>query len=171
MSWLVAVLFNLKDTAQYVDGARIPIFESQIDIELVEAIGLRHKESLPDLICRAELNRPVWIGHNILHDLCFLHSTFIGQLPEDMGLFQERIHHFFPRVLDTKVMTATMTDPDAVDETLEDLFTLFKLQDYPRTRTIPGWGYNVQNASFGSNQQVAHEAGFDSKQRSKTATE
>lgn len=79
-----------------------------------------------------------------------------------MEEFRHCIHKIFPRVIDTKVMTALMTDGDAVDENLEGLFKHYKLQDCPHGRSIPGWGFNVYNRSFGYKKQVAHEAGFDS---------
>lgn len=169
VSWLMEVLLDQQRTTRDPHSEYdYTIFQSTVDDNIFDAFGLRHTESWTDLVHRAQRNKLVWIGHNILHDLCFLHTTFIGELPKTIGLFNERIHQLFPRMLDTKVMTATMTDADAVDETLESLFTLFKLQDYPYTRTSIGWGYNVRQQS---SQQAAHEAGFDSKQPPEVAPE
>lgn len=157
------VLLGSKGRSEALSTVNSSISPSYPEDDIVEVFGIRHKESFQALVRRAQRNKPVLVGHNILHDLCFLHTMFVGQLPRTMEGFKNSIYRLFPRVLDTKVMTAAMTDADAVDETLEDLFNLFKLQDCPHTRTIFGWGYNFRNQSFQSNQQVAHEAGFDSK--------
>lgn len=133
---------------------------------MVEALGFKARHIGWSEVLRrrrqSDSRRATLVGHNILHDLCFLYTMFIGTLPRDLDGFCLRIHEVLPRVVDTKLVAAQMTDSDAVDETLADLFKLFKLQRYPHFRSVPGWGYNMHGRSYNSKQQSAHEAGFDS---------
>lgn len=46
--------------------------------------------------------RPVLLGHNMFHDLCFLHATFFGPLPDTLDEFGRVMHGLFPRIIDTK---------------------------------------------------------------------
>lgn len=139
--------------------------KSYPDVEILRAFNITDTGmSWDSLVLMAGASNHVMIGHNILHDLCFLYTMAIGKLPESMKLFCGLINGKLSRVIDTKVMAAQMTDEDAVDERLEDLFNLFKLQkNDPHGRSISSWGYNVENRSIGSGRGVAHEAGFDSK--------
>lgn len=164
MVWVVEAILGCEGRTIGSSETETCLPPSYPDEELLEALSPgRHRECWGELIATAHRNKPVLVGHNVLHDLCFLHALVIGQLPGDMEGFRHWVHKLFPRVIDIKVMTAQMTDEDAVDETLKELFNLFKIHDSPHGRSIPGWGYNVYTRSFGSNQQVAHEAGFDSR--------
>jgi hypothetical protein len=59
---------------------------------------------------------PILVGHNVFHDLCFLHETFLGDNNEgpvnktlndiDPGSLRRNLHHLFPRVLDTKYIAS-----------------------------------------------------------------
>lgn len=115
-----------------------------------------------EIVRKIKDNKPILIGHNVICDLCFLHSMFIGQLPDKLEDFRQRIHDLLPRVLDTKVLVSQAVDPDVVDQTLEQLFSELECQSHPFVSSVPGWTYNRQSRSIGVRMGSAHNAGFDS---------
>jgi hypothetical protein len=62
--------------------------------------------------------RPVLVGHNQFHDLCFLYEKFIGDLPSSLGDFKDQIRHLFPRLVDTKYLGSKGEHSMIADETL-----------------------------------------------------
>lgn len=117
-----------------------------------------------DLLQKLQTSRPVLIGHNVVYDLAFIHSMFIGALPESLGEFRARIHDLFPRILDTKLLLSQTVDPDVVDPSLQDLYLELQVQAYPFVKTAaPGWGFTRYSSGIGANKGSAHNAGFDSK--------
>ena len=154
-----------KDNRDY----KFPVVLHGVDDTILESLGQDPttwpsdpQEQWVKLFLRIEANRPVLIGHNVVYDLSFLHSMFIGPLPDNLESFRQRTHMLFPRVLDTKLLVSQVVDPDIIDQSLEDLHTSLECQSYPLVSGVPGWAYNRYSRSIGAKVGSAHNAGFDS---------
>lgn len=102
--------------------------------------------------------RPALIGHNMLHDLCFLHATFFGPLPDTVDMFGAMIYRLFPCILDTKHILKVGHNEMMPARALEDIYVDFENMAVPFT--IDG-----QPVAAPSGQHLAreyHQAGHDS---------
>lgn len=95
---------------------------------------------------------PVVVGHNQLHDLCFIYQSFIGDLPPRLEDFRSKMHTLFPRMVDTKFLA---TPPNyhimMADNSLSMLFDIANDQELPII---------VQDPRLSTH--MKHQAGFDS---------
>lgn len=110
----------------------------------------------------AKAKRPILIGHNLVYDLCFLHTMFVGSLPATLAEFRQKMNSLFPRLFDTKVIVSGPPDPDVINPTLEETLADLDEQIYPSIVSPMGWGYN-STKSFQSKNGAIHNAGYDSK--------
>ncbi|KAI9826297.1 MAG: Mitochondrial beta-keto-acyl synthase [Thelocarpon impressellum] len=99
--------------------------------------------------------RTVLVGHNVFTDLVNLYHAFLGELPEQVGEFQQKLHALFPMVIDTKYLATrscgSITPKSSLEEIAEDL----SKQETPVLQIHPAHQkYTAQEA--------AHEAGYDS---------
>ncbi|KAK4044601.1 ribonuclease H-like domain-containing protein [Parachaetomium inaequale] len=101
---------------------------------------------------RIKQRRPILIGHNPFLDLCFLHETFLQPLPADAAAFRRETNQFFPRIVDTKYLSAQLGF--RTSKNLEQLYRLVVGQG-PSLPIIPETGFDARGGS-------AHGAGFDS---------
>lgn len=115
------------------------------------------------LIQMLQANRPVIVGHNVVYDLAFLHTMFVGPLPATASSFQDQIRGLCPRLIDTKVMICQTVDADVIDASLEETYADLMNQAYPTVEGIIGWMYRSGKQSFQSRSGAAHHAGYDSK--------
>lgn len=111
-----------------------------------------------ELEMRLQSKRPTLIGHNQLFDLCFIHNTFFGSLPDELDEFKDNMQHFFPQLVDTKYMVTRGTHVMEADESLSELFD--RLQEEQAMPLVC-----AANAKLGYRvgTQALHEAGYDSE--------
>lgn len=104
---------------------------------------------------------PVLVGHNMFLDLCFLHATFFGPLPDTLEEFGRIIHELFPRIIDTKHIL-THEDHDMMPtKTLDGAY------DEAHTQEVPFDIQHKQPAAVLTLHPVSvHQAGHDSELRS-----
>lgn len=95
----------------------------------------------------------VLVGHNIFHDIVFIHETFLGPLPDDLSTFIRTMHELFPLIVDTKYLQCQAI-PKAQYAPLVDLFHTWQRQDFPVVCKEEGYAYE---------QPKGHEAGCDSE--------
>ncbi|PHH82104.1 hypothetical protein CDD82_6990 [Ophiocordyceps australis] len=115
------------------------------------------------VLAKLHSKRSVLVGHNVIYDLAFVHAMVVGQLPQSLDQFCASIRALMPRVLDTKLLVSQSVDADVVDQTLEDLYMLLRVQAYPMLCTAqPAWGFHQYSTGIGANRGAAHNAGFDS---------
>lgn len=103
---------------------------------------------------RLQSNRPVVIGHNILMDLCFLQSHFVGPLPPFLHKFRALTRGRMPRVVDTKYLFTRGGDEMSPDYSLKECFKTMGEQELPAVAPDPSHRYF---------KPLDHEAGWDSK--------
>jgi hypothetical protein len=120
-----------------------------------EDIGRRASELQAELEkyeAKLTAKPPITVGHNQFYDLCFIHQTFIGDLPPNLEDFRAKIHTLFPRMVDTKFLA---TPPKhhimMADDNLSMLYDIAKDQEIPII---------VQDARLGGH--MKHQAGYDS---------
>ena len=145
LSWIIEALTDHGQLGDYNDTVGLPAPTHGIDHNILHSLGENPSTWPPDpeaqwleILRRAEKNKPVIVGHNVCCDLCFLHAMFIGRLPDKTEDFRRRIHHLFPRVLDTKVLVSPEFDPDVVGQSLGGIFGDLACQSYPFVSSIPG---------------------------------
>ncbi|KIH88300.1 hypothetical protein SPBR_07021 [Sporothrix brasiliensis 5110] len=66
--------------------------------------------------------RPVLVGHNMFHDLCFFHATFFSPLPNTLDEFDRIVHELFPRIIDTKHILKRDDNEMMPSKSLEEVF-------------------------------------------------
>ncbi|KAJ6446444.1 CAF1 family ribonuclease domain-containing protein [Purpureocillium lavendulum] len=158
MSWIVEALIGFDGTSGYEAMASIvreKIAPSEDGQE--EADQQKWHQLITKLGARP--NNRVLVGHNLVWDLAFLYSMFIGPLPPTVGEFSATIRLTFPRVIDTKLFLHLAVDPNVVDETLEEVFLGLQRQAYPFIEAASDeWAF----AQTGDNKGAAHRAGYDS---------
>lgn len=86
---------------KYVDD--LNVFQAWIDEDknkLIDSISLL--STIFDWISKS--SAPI-IGHNFLLDLLFVYHNFIGEIPESLDDFKEKIFLKFPKIFDTKLIS------------------------------------------------------------------
>jgi poly(A)-specific ribonuclease len=102
------------------------------------------------------IKKQVIVGHNLFTDLGFLYATFVGTLPYSVTHFQEDIHEFFPRVIDTKYLATYGADATNPRTNLKELLAPF------RKIHVPLIVLHEEHMAYGASFGKEHEAGFDS---------
>ncbi|KAL2124881.1 hypothetical protein VTJ04DRAFT_1246 [Mycothermus thermophilus] len=125
---------------------------------------------------------PILVGHNVFHDLCFLHETFLADNNEgpvnktlndiDPGSLRRNLHHLFPRVLDTKgpgekAMVKAISKATRLQTLYESLLrahsgveedTVVIGEGHFPVRVVPEPGFDPRKPGSAG----AHHAGYDS---------
>ena len=101
--------------------------------------------------------QPIIVGHNLLHDLCFIYQAFIGPMPPTADDFCVEIHRLFPRIVDTKHLSSRGDHSMTGDDSLAELFAETRPQHFPLLTPEDGGFCRVT--------EVAHQAGYDSESR------
>ncbi|KUI59813.1 Poly(A)-specific ribonuclease PARN [Cytospora mali] len=97
---------------------------------------------------------PIFVGHNLLWDLCFLHSTFVGSLPEKVGDFTTIMRERLPRIVDTKYLFTRGGHEMLPDQNLTECFSAVNTEKYPVVQPDPLYSYLTPRP---------HQAGYDSE--------
>lgn len=166
LSFIIEALLGGKQLAHMCEVSElVPL--TGIHDHLLEEMGQDPREWLdtPEaqwakLMKMVSTKQPVLVGHNLIYDLCFLHTMFIGPLPDTLAGFQGRIRELFPRIVDTKVLDSQTVDPDIVDLDLTQIFLRLRVQTYPVVEGTIGWSYPWGQQGPSTS---AHNAGYDSK--------
>lgn len=103
---------------------------------------------------RLKKERPIFVGHNMLWDLCFLFKTFNGTLPESVEAFQRLVGDSLPRIVDTKYLFTRGGHEMMPDQSLMECFTAVDGEMAPLVRAEPLYRY--ENSAL-------HQAGYDSE--------
>jgi len=116
------------------------------------------KKQLARIIKTLRRKQHVLVGHNLFMDLAFIHKTFVGPLPLNVGHFQESIHRLFPIVIDTKYLATHNTDAMSSHSksSLKELLAPFKKEQ------VPLIVLHEEHTGYGGDYGKEHEAGFDS---------
>jgi poly(A)-specific ribonuclease len=118
---------------------------------------LAHAEWELTAVCEAlRIKNQTIVGHNLFTDLGFLYATFVGPLPHSVTHFQEDIHEFFPRIIDTKYLATHGADPMNTRSNLKELLAPF------RKVHVPLIVLHEKHTAYGALFGKEHEAGFDS---------
>lgn len=133
-------------------------FAAMIDTRLIVGEDLakfvQMKAELKEYERRLQNRSPVVIGHNILMDLCFLHSSFVEPLPESLQEFRALTRDRLPRIVDTKYLFMRGGDEMSPDYSLGECFADVRNQKLPVVAPDPSYGYP---------KPCPHQAGYDSK--------
>lgn len=98
--------------------------------------------------------RPI-VGHNCFLDLVYIYRTFIGELPDTVEEFQEKIHKLWPMVVDTKYMsTHNCGDINPVS-------SLEQIAETLSNEKTPVIEVDKEHKKY-EEVEVYHEAGYDS---------
>ncbi|ROW12430.1 hypothetical protein VMCG_00752 [Cytospora schulzeri] len=133
------------------------LFANKIDTELivgedpVNMIQLR--KDMKEYERRLRNRSPVYVGHNLLWDLCFLHRAFVGPLPEKLEDFRAIMRERLPRIVDTKYLFTRGGHEMLPDQNLAECFATVKGEEYPAVRPDPLYSYL---------KACPHQAGYDS---------
>ncbi|KAJ2905595.1 hypothetical protein MKZ38_004889 [Zalerion maritima] len=107
---------------------------------------------------RLKERKPIIIAHNSLYDLCFIHQTFFGPLPESLKDFTHAIHKLFPRVIDTKYMFLKESNLMVEETSLETCYRKSKYERFPKLAWLTSNCFITTNLKS----TKAHDAGYDS---------
>ncbi|KAK7712488.1 hypothetical protein SLS64_004872 [Diaporthe eres] len=132
-------------------------FAASVDTELVKGENaINDTQLMADLKkfeSRLQNRSPVVIGHNILMDLCFLHSNFVAPVPESLQEFRALTRERLPRIVDTKYLFTRGGDEMSPDYSLGESFNSVKKEPFPVVAPDPSCSYGAPRS---------HEAGYDS---------
>ncbi|KAL1900191.1 hypothetical protein Sste5346_002501 [Sporothrix stenoceras] len=112
---------------------------------------------LQDSESKLKKKRPILLGHNMFYDLCFMHSTFIGPLPNTFDEFDRIVHDLFPRIMDTKYILKRDDNEMMPSRGLEEIFV--DTDHHPVPFTLEG---EVVHAARELHLANEHQAGHDS---------
>lgn len=133
------------------------LFADKIDPDLIvgeePARIIQLKKDLKEYERRLRNQSPIFVGHNILWDLCFLHSTFVGSLPERVEDFRAIVRERLPRIVDTKYLFTRGGHEMLPDQNLAECFATVKTEKRPAVRPDPLHSYLTS---------CPHQAGYDS---------
>jgi len=68
------------------------------------------KALLGELNSKLRSRRKVLVGHNCMTDIMFLYKMAIGDLPEKLEDFKDKIHDMFPAIIDTKFLSSCFSE-------------------------------------------------------------
>lgn len=95
------------------------------DLKAVESYNAKEdstEEKYQGLFDRLKSKKTILVGHNIFTDLIYFYSSFLGQLPNKVDDFENRIHEIFPTIIDTKFLaTQHIANPALSRSSLEEL--------------------------------------------------
>lgn len=133
-------------------------FVANVDIGLIVGTdpikAMLLKGELKTYESRLRKRSPVVIGHNILMDLCFLHSNFVAPVPKSLQEFRALTRERLPRIVDTKYLFTRGGDEMSPDYSLGECFDAVGSQPFPAVAPDPYCGYS---------KPCPHQAGYDSK--------
>lgn len=133
-------------------------FVANVDTELIVGRDpirvMQLKAQLQEYENRLRNRSPVVVGHNILMDLCFLHTNFVAPVPKSLQEFRVLTRERMPRIVDTKYLFTRGGDEMSQDHSLGECFD--KVGNLPSPVVAPHLycGYHVP---------CPHQAGYDSK--------
>jgi len=107
---------------------------------------------------------PSLIGHNASIDLCLLYHNFIDQLPNSFLEFAHKIHHLFPKILDSKLAANFFREKYNLQKKMQNnLEHLFK-ECYINDKGLKPFNNVYLNFDFLNifRTQGLHDAGYDS---------
>ncbi|KAK7730837.1 hypothetical protein SLS53_008915 [Cytospora paraplurivora] len=133
------------------------LFADKIDPDLVvgedPAKIIQLRKDLKEYERRLRNQNPIFVGHNLLWDLCFLHTTFVGSLPESIDDFRAILRERLPRIVDTKYLFTRGGHEMLPDQNLAECFAAVKAEKFPVVRQDPLYSYRAPRP---------HQAGYDS---------
>jgi poly(A)-specific ribonuclease len=133
------------------------LFADKIDPDLIVGEDpvkiIQLKRDLKEYERRLRNQSPIFVGHNLLWDLCFLHSTFVGSLPEKVEDFRTSVRERLPRIVDTKYLFTRGGHEMLPDQNLAECFATVKTEKWPAVRPDPLHSYL---------KPCPHQAGYDS---------
>jgi len=112
------------------------------------------KAFLGDLNSKLRSRRKVLVGHNCMTDIMFLYKMAIGELPEKLEDFKDKIHDMFPAIIDTKFLSSCFSekhgrlDLGSVAQELEleeggpDIYTSGEFDRYTNSAWLHEAGYD-----------------------------
>lgn len=101
-------------------------------------------------------NRPkVLVGHNCFLDLVYIYRTFIGDLPDTVEGFQQKLHALWPVIVDTKYMSTHNCGDISPASSLEQIAEQLQQLREPVIEVDEDHGKYQDTEAF-------HEAGYDS---------
>lgn len=115
---------------------------------------MQRKAELEEYESRLRNRSPVLVGHNILMDLCFLHSNFVAPVPKSVQGFRALTRERLPRIVDTKYLFIRGGDEMSPDYSLSESFDAVGSQSFPVVAPDPYYSYH---------KACPHQAGYDSK--------
>lgn len=120
-------------------------------------------ERLKSLESKLADQQPILVGHNSLYDLCFIYHSFVGPLPNTVEEFATDMHHFFPRIVDTKYLGRRPGSHSMLaNDNLTELFQSASKMDMPRIIRDPDLPVVIRGERPVPG-VAAHQAGYDSK--------
>ena len=134
------------------------LFVDKIDPDLVvgedpvKIIQLR--KDVKEYERRLRNQKPIFVGHNLLWDICFLHNTFVGSLPDNVEDFRTVVRERLPRIVDTKYLFTRGGHEMLPDQSLAECFAAVKSESLPAIQPDPI--YSCLTA-------CPHQAGYDSE--------
>lgn len=133
-------------------------FVANVDIGLIvggDPIRLMQlKTQLQEYESRLRNRSPVVVGHNILMDLCFLHTNFVAPVPKSLQEFRALTRERMPRIVDTKYLFSRGGDEMSPDHSLGECFDAVGSPPFPVVVRHPYYSYHAPSP---------HQAGYDSK--------
>lgn len=100
-------------------------------------------------------NPKVLVGHNCFLDLVYVYRTFVGELPDTVEEFQQKLHELWPVIVDTKYMSTHNCGDISPASSLEQIAEQLSRIERPVVETDGEHGKYTDVEAF-------HEAGYDS---------
>ncbi|KAJ3306804.1 hypothetical protein HDV03_003841 [Kappamyces sp. JEL0829] len=139
-----------EERAANLAGSKISLLRESLH----ELVGFRR---VIDAIVEAKV--PL-VGHNLMHDLCFIYHNFYRFLPEDFDDFKQQVHENFPLIFDTKLIAQHLPDiqPYIKNTVLSEMAEVFQKEPFQHPKIV----FGRENELYSDQRnQIYHEAGYD----------
>ena len=104
--WIIDGIMG-RDLSRLPDDYLLPALPSTVSAAEGEKPV---KAFLQDLNSKLRARRKVLVGHNCMTDIMFLYKMAIGDLPEKLEDFKDKIHDMFPAIIDTKFLSNSFSE-------------------------------------------------------------
>lgn len=109
---------------------------------------------------RNKLKRPILLVHSQIDMLCYFCSTFLGQLPATLDEFTRRVHHIFPRIVDTSILYPLDKYPIHNHKPCFEVLSATMEEGGPRVSQVLGFEYKDQMAAEHNSYQWYYMVAF-----------
>ncbi|KAL1854320.1 hypothetical protein Daus18300_011506 [Diaporthe australafricana] len=131
----VRLLWDAITGKPFVDNIDLNLIVGDDQLKVVQlAADLKEYER------RLQSKRLVFVGHELLWNLCFLYSNFVSPLPQSVDAFRAVVRECLPRIVDTRYLFTWGRDEMWPDQSLSLCHKSVRKRKFPAVRQDPAYG-------------------------------